>query len=193
MPGLLGKPKPYTERGLLTPVMWDRVRRQQGLLGTEGEGRVVGGYTPRSGELPMSGGGMRKSAPPKYDWKMNDYGYWEVTLPQSKVRMSAEPRPSYREDGRQDLNIIFSWPNYAEMQASGVGIRGSTKRGVGTLSEVFSSLSDIKRKVNPGRITWSAASDKHKKVYDRMAPKMSEIFGGALSRPSPKHYVITLP
>lgn len=203
--GLLGKPIPYTAtRGLLTPVMWDRVRRSQGLLGTEGGGRGMGGgggrgFTPQPGELPLRGGGERSrnvrhsgAERPTFDWRLNpDYHYYEVTLPKSGVRVSAEPGWG-DAGGRQAMNIIFRWGNMEQYRGAG-GARGSTKRGIETFSEVVDAVADLQRKFNPNRLQWSAATDKHKKIYDRMAPKISEMFGGTLTRPSPKHYIIDLP
>src|SRR5262245_7809348 len=197
--------------GLLQPVMWDRVRREQGLLGTEGGGRGMEGgggrgYTPprgwtsEPGELPR-----RPTGGEKLDWKWNDsYREYTTVLPKTGMKVTAIPTSNYnRPPGpdsniRQNMSVQFSWRDWAHYeqaggQAGSRGARGSMKRATENFSEVFKSVMDLKRQFNPSRISFSAASPKHMKVYDRLAPKIADALGGRLSRPGSSSYVIDLP
>src|SRR5262245_40223257 len=123
--GLLGRayglPPPG---GLLQPAMWDRVRQQQGLLGTEGGGRgmeggggrgFTPGPAPAPGELPLHGGGMRSGGEkPRYNWNWNEsYREYTTVLPKTGMKVTAIPSSNYnRADAegvaRRNMSVQFS-------------------------------------------------------------------------------------
>jgi hypothetical protein len=208
--GLLGPTAgPGAAAGLLTPVIWDRLQRGiNPMMTTEGarpsyggggsfyaggtEGRLTDQYP-----LDLRGGRGAKPPPPSVSWKP------EWTSAHGGQHMSTTTPSGTRviitggEDGEDGAPVTAEVMFYEPSRIGQSGISGtqaqpggSTARSINRFSEVYTAVKDYLKNYGADRLTFSAASDSHMKLYDRVAPLMAKQLGGILHVPGPGQYEI---
>ena len=168
MPGIFGgllDERDQEPGGILSPVIWDRLRNQQTLnpYTTEGAGRpYVGGATKFMGSPGM--GDTTAETP-------------------SGLTMGFYGHPMFP-------TVEFTNP-YGNLRGGGTGAQG-TERSINRFTEVGRTLDDYIDQYKPDGFRFSPLSPSHEKLYNKLAPMLAKRYGGTLSRDG-DYYVIELP
>jgi len=174
MPGILeGLEDQAQPQGLLTPVIWDRLRNQQ----------TLNPYTTEGAGTPYVGGSEAR-APTKF------VDQWNGTYAKTPSGHTVEFNGNLERP-----NVEFSskgaYPGDPFRFSGGQG-RGSTQRAIDTFSEVGNVLDDYIAQYQPKGFNFTALTDSHKALYDRLAPLLADRYNGTLRATPEGAYQILL-
>ena len=182
--GLLGGARPPAD-GLLQKVIFDKVR--QGLSGkppgtTTAESAGGGGWTPKWEKFEPRGGVVATHR-----------GARAVVGRDADVHLLETPSGVNIQATRWNRGDFENVANMSFSRWGGETTGPSTGRAINTFSDVFTAVKNYAQTFKPKAITYGARTEAHKKVYDRLSPKVARELGGTLSKPSSKQWRIDLP
>ncbi|HEY6022065.1 MAG TPA: hypothetical protein VIY48_20010 [Candidatus Paceibacterota bacterium] len=159
--------RPVFGQSLYQPVIWDKLAQARGM----------GAPGTTEGAVPNYGGG---GAGRGWNVETGASGAKFYTSP-SGVTTSITPRA----DGHAGVGFYESAVVNPNPKSS------STERALNNLGDAFRAVQDYVAKNRPKSIGFSAATQSHQKLYDKVAPKLADQLGGTLVQGTkPGTYVI---